>query len=274
MGNHGQSGPIVINPDLVTATPDPHLQGGGQAALNEDTLAGPAGLRDSRSATPRRPPRGLPPADPRAEPSEAWPAVASRAAPGPARGRAAPGRRDATRVPGAVGRSIGGANDLKAAVTPRDIRAETCRLSGTRQHQASPVGSLRPRSGRRDRPCTAGTSQRDAALYSSRDRSCRISLSDQGAAFGGARAGYAGPPARPLHLRPGRGAGPTAAPPPPDDDRSKRPTSSATRSTARVRRAQVRPASAVLLLQQGRRMRRWQRGGRLRPRVTPGTPAC
>jgi hypothetical protein len=42
-------------------------KGGGPVAVQGDALAGPAGLWDVRSATPRRPPQGLPPAAPEAE---------------------------------------------------------------------------------------------------------------------------------------------------------------------------------------------------------------
>ena len=51
-----------------------------------------------RGAASRRPPRGLPRDDPGAELYEVR-RDASRAAPGPPRGRATPGRRDAARAP-------------------------------------------------------------------------------------------------------------------------------------------------------------------------------
>ena len=66
------------------------LQGGGQAALHGDALAGPAGLRDGRKRDTPTTSRGLPHARPRAELNEARCRLRRGAAPGPARGRAAP----------------------------------------------------------------------------------------------------------------------------------------------------------------------------------------
>jgi len=71
-----------------------------------------------------RPPRGAAPRRPGGRAARRRPAVASRAAPGPSRGRALPGRRDATR---ALVR-FGGAN-------PERTAHEHLSRSDTRQHE-------------------------------------------------------------------------------------------------------------------------------------------
>ncbi len=75
------------------------------------------------------------------------PAVASRAAPGPSRGRVAPGRRDDAPAP-AWGRSKPGVNSLGAPVTSRDAIVRTpssAARDGTGRQRPS---LLRPRSHR------------------------------------------------------------------------------------------------------------------------------
>jgi hypothetical protein len=97
-----------------------------------------------RGASSRRPPRGLPHGDPGAELGRRRPAVASRAAPGPPRGRALPGRRDDARAPA----WLGGANPERTA-WQRPIRPEAHEHNGagqpvrgdTRRHQ--PGGRVR-----------------------------------------------------------------------------------------------------------------------------------
>ena len=127
------------------------LQGGGPVAGQSDALAGPRQV----SGMPRaRHPVDLPEGyhtPSRGQSCTSRLPVASRAAPGPSRGRAAPGRRDATRARV----RFGGANPERTT-WERPTRAETYEQEDAGQpardrHQPSALGSPHPRSGRRGR---------------------------------------------------------------------------------------------------------------------------
>ena len=76
------------------------------------------------------------------------PAVASRAAPGPPRGRACARSTGCHTSPSVVRRSKPGANGLGAPVTSRDAPARTPSSAGTRRHGTSAPGRPRPPSRR------------------------------------------------------------------------------------------------------------------------------
>jgi len=95
--------------------------------------------------TSRRPPGGRLPHD---DPGGQSFATSAGGCPGPPRGSALPGRRDATSL-SAVWRSKPGANDSRAPVTDRDPMTGRRRSTGTRRHRTSVADQVRPRSGRR-----------------------------------------------------------------------------------------------------------------------------
>jgi hypothetical protein len=113
-------------------------------------LAGRAGLRDGRSATPHRPTRGLPHADPEAELNDAGRRLRRGLPPG----RRAAGLRQVDGMPRELRCGLAEQTrreHLPVAVTPRDGRAGTPRSTGTARHHPSAGESPRPRSGRRGR---------------------------------------------------------------------------------------------------------------------------
>ena len=185
-GNPGLRTRSSLNRDVQLTSATAHLTRDPLHLECKSALAGQADLRDGRE-------RGTPPTSPtgyhtpsRGQSCAVRPPIASRAAPGPTRGRAAPDRRDA--APAWV--RFGGANPERTAHerpsqpgTRRHVRPGHKAYAGTGQHRLSACFQVSGRRGhcRSWRPmlCFAGRcapANQEAALRRWASRSATQSL--------------------------------------------------------------------------------------------------